>query len=185
MTLVLSLFLRAANNALSPPGVVSLDGLPKWTEDAYHFVVYLPVNDALYELDVLFEPVVRHAPVPDGPGWVVVARARRLRRISSVRLHDKWYHRMRGIETTLLRTGTYLWVCVRDPEVLAPECTDARSGGGKMAIFQASRVCNLLWTSHGIEHLNLNSRCFILSVRANAQCLLTPHAGTSGPVSSF
>ena len=76
MALVSSLFLRAAHNALSPPSVVSLDGLnlPKRTEDAYHFVVYLPVNGALYELDGLKPHAVRHAAVPTGERWVDVAR---------------------------------------------------------------------------------------------------------------
>ncbi|EJD37071.1 cysteine proteinase [Auricularia subglabra TFB-10046 SS5] len=76
MALVSSLFLRAAHNALSPPSVVSLDGLnlPKRTEDAYHFVVYLPVNGALYELDGLKEHAVRHAAVSEGERWVDVAR---------------------------------------------------------------------------------------------------------------
>jgi len=74
--LVSSLFLRTAHNALSPPSVVSLDGLnlPKKSEDAYHFVVYVPVNGALYELDGLKPHAVRHGPVPEGDGWLDVAR---------------------------------------------------------------------------------------------------------------
>lgn len=48
-------WLREAHNALSPPSAISLDGLglPKKTEDAYHFIVYLPVLGAVYELDGL------------------------------------------------------------------------------------------------------------------------------------
>ncbi|KAG1716088.1 hypothetical protein ID866_1060 [Astraeus odoratus] len=48
-------WLREAHNALSPPNAISLDGLglPNKTEDAYHFVVYLPVAGNVYELDGL------------------------------------------------------------------------------------------------------------------------------------
>ncbi|KZV91001.1 cysteine proteinase [Exidia glandulosa HHB12029] len=75
MVLVSSLFLREAHNALSPPSVISLDGLnlPKRTEDAYHFVVYLPVAGSLYELDGLKPHAVRHAPVPSSGDWTSIA----------------------------------------------------------------------------------------------------------------
>ncbi|KAG6920060.1 hypothetical protein DXG01_010128 [Tephrocybe rancida] len=55
-------WLREAHNALSPPSAVSLDGLglPRKSEDAYHFVVYLPIMGAVYELDGLKEHPVRH-----------------------------------------------------------------------------------------------------------------------------
>ena len=44
MAITSSDWLREAHNALSPPSAISLDGLdiPRTTEDAYHFVVYLP-----------------------------------------------------------------------------------------------------------------------------------------------
>lgn len=76
MVLVSSLFLRSAHNALSPPSVVSLDGLnlPKRTEDAYHFVVYLPVAGSLYELDGLKPHAVRHAPLAPADDWTATAR---------------------------------------------------------------------------------------------------------------
>jgi ubiquitin carboxyl-terminal hydrolase L5 len=70
-------WLREAHNALSPPNVISLDGLglPKTTEDAYHFVVYLPVMGSLYELDGLKSNPVTHGPYPDtGEGWLAKAR---------------------------------------------------------------------------------------------------------------
>ncbi|KAI0288115.1 ubiquitin-specific protease [Russula brevipes] len=70
-------WLRAAHNALSPPSAISLDGLelPKTTEDAYHFIVYLPVLGSVYELDGLKQSPVTHGPYEeDGEGWVARAR---------------------------------------------------------------------------------------------------------------
>lgn len=70
-------WLRAAHNALSPPAAISLDGLGLERgekEEAYHFVVYLPVGDALYELDGLKEFAVRHGGWTGGEGWVGKAR---------------------------------------------------------------------------------------------------------------
>ncbi|KAI4526410.1 cysteine proteinase [Schizophyllum commune Tattone D] len=70
-------WLREAHNKLSPPNVISLDGLglPKTTEDAYHFVVYVPVLGNLYELDGLKQFPVRHGPYDEsGEGWVKKAR---------------------------------------------------------------------------------------------------------------
>jgi len=71
-------WLREAHNALSPPSAISLDGLglSKKTEDAYHFVVYLPVMGALYELDGLKPHPVRHGPYEErGEGWLKQARS--------------------------------------------------------------------------------------------------------------
>ncbi|KAF5386135.1 hypothetical protein D9615_002343 [Tricholomella constricta] len=70
-------WLREAHNALSPPNAVSLDGLglPRKSEDAYHFVVYLPIMGAVYELDGLKQYPVRHGPYEDhGEGWLKTAR---------------------------------------------------------------------------------------------------------------
>ncbi|KAG6861681.1 hypothetical protein C0995_013250 [Termitomyces sp. Mi166 len=70
-------WLREAHNALSPPSAVSLDGLglPRKSEDAYHFVVYLPVMGAVYELDGLKEFPVRHGTYEEsGEGWLKTAR---------------------------------------------------------------------------------------------------------------
>jgi len=70
-------WLREAHNALSPPSSISLDGLdlPKKSEDAYHFVVYLPVLGNLYELDGLKPYPVRHGEFDgSGEGWLKKAR---------------------------------------------------------------------------------------------------------------
>ena len=55
--------LRTIHNSLSPLAAISLDGLdlPKGEAgEAYHFVVYLPVDDTLYELDGLKRYAVGH-----------------------------------------------------------------------------------------------------------------------------
>lgn len=70
-------WLREAHNSLSPPSAISMDGLglPRKSEDAYHFVVYLPVMGCVYELDGLKEHPVRHGPYEEsGEGWVKKAR---------------------------------------------------------------------------------------------------------------
>jgi ubiquitin carboxyl-terminal hydrolase L5 len=70
-------WLRAAHNALSPPSAISLDGLdlPKTAEDAYHFIVYLPVLGSVYELDGLKQSPITHGPYEeDGEGWIARAR---------------------------------------------------------------------------------------------------------------
>jgi len=70
-------WLREAHNSLSPPSAISLDGLglPKTSEDAYHFVVYLPAMGSLYELDGLKEFPVRHGSYDEaGEGWIKTAR---------------------------------------------------------------------------------------------------------------
>ena len=79
-------WLRAAHNALSPPSAISLDGLdlPKTIEDAYHFIVYLPVLGSVYELDGLKQSPITHGPYEeDGEGWV--ARARYIIPVSSAK----------------------------------------------------------------------------------------------------
>ncbi|KAG9316196.1 hypothetical protein JVU11DRAFT_2221 [Chiua virens] len=70
-------WLREAHNALSPPSSISLDGLglPKKAEDAYHFVVYIPIMGSVYELDGLKPYPVRHGEYDDsGEGWSKKAR---------------------------------------------------------------------------------------------------------------
>ncbi|KAJ3754075.1 hypothetical protein EV360DRAFT_87180 [Lentinula raphanica] len=70
-------WLREAHNSLSPPSAISLDGLglPKQTEDAYHFVVYLPSMGSVYELDGLKPHAVRHGSYDEtGEGWLSRAR---------------------------------------------------------------------------------------------------------------
>ncbi|KAE9408613.1 ubiquitin-specific protease [Gymnopus androsaceus JB14] len=70
-------WLREAHNSLSPPSAISLDGLglPKQTEEAYHFVVYLPSMGSVYELDGLKPHAVRHGAYDEkGEGWLARAR---------------------------------------------------------------------------------------------------------------
>ncbi|KAJ3749262.1 hypothetical protein DFH05DRAFT_1476108 [Lentinula detonsa] len=70
-------WLREAHNSLSPPSAISLDGLelPRQTEDAYHFVVYLPSMGFVYELDGLKPHAVRHGSYNEsGEGWLSRAR---------------------------------------------------------------------------------------------------------------
>lgn len=77
MAIVSSDFLREAHNALSPPSAISLEGLniPREKEDAYHFVVYVPVAGAVYELDGLKPNPVQHGAYDTrGEGWLSKAR---------------------------------------------------------------------------------------------------------------
>ncbi|TBU38788.1 ubiquitin carboxyl-terminal hydrolase [Dichomitus squalens] len=77
MAITSSDWLREAHNALSPPSAISLDGLdlPKSTEDAYHFIVYIPYAGSLYELDGLKQAPVSHGAYSEaGEGWVAKAR---------------------------------------------------------------------------------------------------------------
>ncbi|KAI0769627.1 ubiquitin-specific protease [Trametes elegans] len=77
MAITSSDWLREAHNALSPPSAISLEGLdlPKTSEDAYHFVVYIPYAGSVYELDGLKQAPVRHGPYSEsGEGWVAKAR---------------------------------------------------------------------------------------------------------------
>lgn len=70
-------WLREAHNSLSPPSAISLDGLglPKQSEEAYHFVVYLPFMECVYELDGLKPHAVRHGSYDEkGEGWLSRAR---------------------------------------------------------------------------------------------------------------
>lgn len=77
MAIVSSEFLREAHNALSPPSAISLEGLnlPREKEEAYHFVVYVPVAGTVYELDGLKPNPVRHGAYETrGEGWLSKAR---------------------------------------------------------------------------------------------------------------
>ncbi|GAA5960425.1 hypothetical protein JCM8115_001178 [Rhodotorula mucilaginosa] len=54
------------------------------TEDAYHFIAYLPIGDELYELDGLKPKPVSHGKIPDDGGkWTDLARAVLERRIAT------------------------------------------------------------------------------------------------------
>jgi len=76
MAITSSDWLREAHNALSPPQSISLDGLglPKQTEDAYHFIVYVPYMGSVYEFDGLKSFPVRHGAYDEQQGWVVKAK---------------------------------------------------------------------------------------------------------------
>ncbi|GJJ05954.1 hypothetical protein Clacol_000141 [Clathrus columnatus] len=77
LTITSSDVLREAHNSLSPPSAVSLDGLglPKTAEEAYHFIVYLPLAGCLYELDGLKPWPVNHGTFSEsGEGWLAKAR---------------------------------------------------------------------------------------------------------------
>ncbi|KZT18715.1 cysteine proteinase [Neolentinus lepideus HHB14362 ss-1] len=70
-------WLREAHNALSPPSAISLDGLglPKTSEDAYHFIVYMPAMGCVYEFDGLKSHPIRHGVYEEkGEGWIAKAR---------------------------------------------------------------------------------------------------------------
>lgn len=70
-------WLRTQHNSLIPPSAISLAnlGLPKTSEDAYHFVVYLPHLGAVYELDGLKRAPINHGAYPEaGEGWAAKAR---------------------------------------------------------------------------------------------------------------
>ncbi|GJE95832.1 cysteine proteinase [Phanerochaete sordida] len=70
-------WLREAHNALSPPSSISLDdpSLKKTSEEAYHFVVYMPHMGSIYELDGLKEFPLRHGSYSEsGEGWTAKAR---------------------------------------------------------------------------------------------------------------
>ena len=71
-------WLREHHNSLTPPSAISLDGLglPKTTEDAYHFIVYMPFMGCVYELDGLKASPIRHSAYEEnGEGWAGKARS--------------------------------------------------------------------------------------------------------------
>ncbi|EED83066.1 predicted protein [Postia placenta Mad-698-R] len=77
MAITSSDWLREAHNTLSPPSTISLDGLglPKTTEEAYHFIVYMPNMGCVYEFDGLKQYPINHGPYQEsGEGWVAKAR---------------------------------------------------------------------------------------------------------------
>ncbi|KAI0812270.1 ubiquitin carboxyl-terminal hydrolase [Irpex lacteus] len=70
-------WLREAHNALSPPSSISLEdpSLQKTSDEAYHFIVYMPFMGSVYEFDGLKEAPIRHAAYDEaGEGWVAKAR---------------------------------------------------------------------------------------------------------------
>jgi len=71
-------FFRSAHNSLSPPPSVSLAELDiqrEKSEDAYHFIVYLPYQGYIYELDGLKPSPIRHGAYSEGgKGWAAKAK---------------------------------------------------------------------------------------------------------------
>jgi len=70
-------WLREHHNSLTPPSAISLEGLglPKTSEDAYHFIVYMPFMGCVYELDGLKASPIRHSAYEEnGEGWAGKAR---------------------------------------------------------------------------------------------------------------
>jgi len=68
-------FFRSAHNSLSPPPSISLAELDiqrERSEDAYHFIVYLPHQGFIYELDGLKRSPVRHSAYSEG--WTGIAK---------------------------------------------------------------------------------------------------------------
>ncbi|GAA5969478.1 hypothetical protein JCM11641_008129 [Rhodosporidiobolus odoratus] len=53
------------------------------SEDAYHFIAYLPIDGVLYELDGLKNKPVSHGKIPEGKEWTGLAREVLERRIST------------------------------------------------------------------------------------------------------
>ncbi|GAA5886865.1 hypothetical protein JCM16303_006739 [Sporobolomyces ruberrimus] len=53
------------------------------SEDAYHFITYLPISGQLYELDGLKQSPVSHGKIPEGTDWTDLAREVLERRIAS------------------------------------------------------------------------------------------------------
>ena len=70
-------WLRECHNSLTPPSAISRDGLglSKSSEDASHFIVYLPFMGCVYELDGLKASPIRHGAYEEkGEGWAGKAR---------------------------------------------------------------------------------------------------------------
>ncbi|GAA5908154.1 hypothetical protein JCM5296_000519 [Sporobolomyces johnsonii] len=53
------------------------------SEDAYHFIAYLPIDGKLYELDGLKRTPVSHGEIPSGGNWTDLAREVLERRIAT------------------------------------------------------------------------------------------------------
>lgn len=83
--------IRAVHNSFARPDPFQRDE-PKQmsTEDAYHFITYLPIQGKLYELDGLNGLPVFHGKVPEGQSWTNLAREviqNRINTYSSTEVH--------------------------------------------------------------------------------------------------
>ncbi|KAL5969708.1 Ubiquitin carboxyl-terminal hydrolase isozyme L5 [Taenia solium] len=65
--------LRLAHNSFARPQVFEIDlNKPCKPEDVYHYVGFVPINDAVYELDGLKPNPIRVASIPEGASWLDV-----------------------------------------------------------------------------------------------------------------
>ncbi|KAM7535988.1 hypothetical protein Aperf_G00000089776 [Anoplocephala perfoliata] len=65
--------LRLTHNKFARPQVLEIDiNKPHRPEDVYHFVGFVPINGAVYELDGLKPNPVRVAKIPEGSSWLSV-----------------------------------------------------------------------------------------------------------------
>jgi len=83
--------IRAVHNSFARPDPFQRDE-PKQvsTEDAYHFITYVPIQGKLYELDGLNALPVCHGQIPAGQSWTNLAREviqNRINTYSSTEVH--------------------------------------------------------------------------------------------------
>ncbi|VDL58005.1 unnamed protein product [Hymenolepis diminuta] len=65
--------LRLTHNSFARPQVFEIDQTNQYKpEDVYHFVGFVPINGAVYELDGLKPNPVRVATIPEGSSWLDV-----------------------------------------------------------------------------------------------------------------
>ncbi|CDI97625.1 ubiquitin carboxyl terminal hydrolase isozyme [Echinococcus multilocularis] len=65
--------LRLAHNSFARPQVFEVDlNKPCKPEDIYHYVGFVPINGAVYELDGLKPNPIRVASIPEGASWLDV-----------------------------------------------------------------------------------------------------------------
>lgn len=70
-----SLRIREAHNSFAVPDPYSLDESSReQSEDAYHFIAYLPIEGQLYELDGLKSSPLSHGEIPEGKKWTSLAK---------------------------------------------------------------------------------------------------------------
>ena len=70
-----SLRIREAHNSFAVPDPYSLDESSRErSEDAYHFIAYLPIDGQLYELDGLKSSPLSHGEIPESKKWTSLAK---------------------------------------------------------------------------------------------------------------